>query len=35
MLGKNKELISKKGREWYMKNCCLVDLKNKMREIIN
>lgn len=32
---KNKEKISKKGREWYMKNCRLIDWKKKMRQIIN
>ena len=31
---KNKEKISKKGREWYMENCRLIDWKKKMREII-
>ena len=31
---KNKEKIGKKGREWYMGNCRLIDWKKKMREII-
>ena len=30
----NKEEISRKGREWYMKNCRFVDWVNKMRKII-
>lgn len=30
----NKEEISRKGREWYLKNCRFVDWTNKMRKII-
>ena len=31
----NKEELSKKGREWYLKNCRFGDWINKMRDIIN
>ena len=31
----NKEELSKKGREWYLKNCRFGDWMNKMRDIIN
>jgi len=31
----NKEELSKKGREWYMKNCRFVDWENKMKKIID
>ena len=30
----NRESISKKAREWYMKNCRLVDWKNKMHKLV-
>ena len=31
----NREVISKKGRDWYMKNCRFVHWKKQMQEIVN
>ena len=31
----NKEEIGRKGREWYMKNCRMMDWKDKMWNIVN
>ena len=31
----NRQTLSKKGREWYMKNCRFVDWENKMKNIVN
>ena len=32
---RNKEEIGRKGREWYMKNCRMMDWKDKMWNIVN
>ena len=31
----NKEELSRKGREWYMKNCRFIDWKIKMKNVVN
>ena len=31
----NKELLSKKARDWYMKNCRFIDWSNKIKTVIN
>ena len=31
----NKEEIGRKGREWYMKNCRMMDWKDNMWNIVN
>ena len=30
----NKEMIGRKGREWYLNNCCFADWKKNMKNII-
>ena len=31
----NKEELSRKGREWYMKNCRFIDWEKKMKNLVN
>ena len=31
----NKEELSKKGRDWYMKNCRFVDWEKKMKKFVS